>query len=171
MSRREGGISMRDSSIGSCGAALFLSAAFVLIFGAVPSYAGPKVTICHFPPGNPGNAQAIVVGEPALDAHLGHGDELGDCANQPACGDEVVEGTEECDAGSENGDNQPCTTSCKVAICGDGLLCNDSSCTSGSFDGVPSPEECDGEVADPVNFACLPAGHENACHIVAINPI
>ena len=162
---------MRNSKIGFQQTSLILLTALILILTSVSAYAGPKVAICHYPPGNPENAQAIVVGEPAVKAHLAHGDQLGDCGNFPSCGDEVVEGTEECDAGSGNGDNMPCTSSCKIAICGDGLLCNDSSCASGLLDGAPSSEECDGEVSDPINFACLPADHPNACHIVAINPV
>ncbi len=39
----------------------------------------PKVTICHIPPGNPGNAHTIVVGAAAVDAHLAHGDFIGTC--------------------------------------------------------------------------------------------
>ena len=38
-----------------------------------------KVTICHIPPGNPENAHTIKVGESAVDAHLAHGDTLGEC--------------------------------------------------------------------------------------------
>jgi outer membrane biosynthesis protein TonB len=36
-------------------------------------------TICHIPPGNPGNNHTITIGESALSAHLGHGDVLGTC--------------------------------------------------------------------------------------------
>jgi hypothetical protein len=38
-----------------------------------------KVAVCHVPPGNPANAHTIVVGEPALSAHVRHGDPLGAC--------------------------------------------------------------------------------------------
>ena len=38
-----------------------------------------KVTICHLPGGNPGNQHTITVGAPATDAHLAHGDSLGEC--------------------------------------------------------------------------------------------
>jgi len=31
-------------------------------------------TICHIPPGNPGNNHTITIGEPALNGHTGHGD-------------------------------------------------------------------------------------------------
>jgi len=37
------------------------------------------VTICHIPPGNPGNAHTISVSGNAENAHLAHGDTLGEC--------------------------------------------------------------------------------------------
>ena len=37
------------------------------------------VTLCHIPPGNPGNAQTLTVGASAVPAHLAHGDYLGAC--------------------------------------------------------------------------------------------
>jgi len=37
-------------------------------------------TICHIPPGNPGNAHLITIGKPAVRAHEAHGDEPGACA-------------------------------------------------------------------------------------------
>jgi hypothetical protein len=42
------------------------------------------VTLCHVPPGNPGNAHTITVGEPAVPAHLAHGDQLDPCDDQEA---------------------------------------------------------------------------------------
>lgn len=50
----------------------------LLAFGA-PAWAA-KVTICHIPPGNPGNLNTITISEHALQAHLAHGDFLGDCS-------------------------------------------------------------------------------------------
>ena len=41
--------------------------------------AGTKVTVCHRPPGNPGNQKTLTVGSDALDAHLSHGDAVGEC--------------------------------------------------------------------------------------------
>lgn len=38
-----------------------------------------KVSICHIPPGNPGNRHTISVGESAVAAHLRHGDHTGPC--------------------------------------------------------------------------------------------
>jgi len=40
---------------------------------------GEWVTICHIPPGNPGNPITITVNSNALDTHLAHGDILGGC--------------------------------------------------------------------------------------------
>lgn len=41
----------------------------------------PKVKVCHAPPGNAANAHTIEVPFPeGLDAHLAHGDYLGDCS-------------------------------------------------------------------------------------------
>lgn len=52
-----------------------------------------KTTICHIPPGNPGNYRTIEVGNGAVDAHLAHGDYEGVC-NEPPAEDPAVE-TEE----------------------------------------------------------------------------
>ena len=41
-----------------------------------------KVTICHIPPGNPDNAHTITIGAPAVEAHLNHGDTLGECKEE-----------------------------------------------------------------------------------------
>jgi SdrD B-like protein len=42
------------------------------------------VTVCHIPPGDPGDATTIEVGAPAVEAHLAHGDHLGSCGS-PVC--------------------------------------------------------------------------------------
>ena len=38
-----------------------------------------KLTICHFPPGNPDNAHTLSIGSSAWPAHETHGDTLGPC--------------------------------------------------------------------------------------------
>ena len=38
-----------------------------------------RVVICHIPPGNSSNAHTITVNASALNAHLNHGDTLGEC--------------------------------------------------------------------------------------------
>ena len=40
---------------------------------------GPKVLVCHVPPGKPGMEHAICISPSALPAHLAHGDRLGAC--------------------------------------------------------------------------------------------
>ncbi|MCI0711849.1 MAG: hypothetical protein L0154_16960 [Chloroflexi bacterium] len=49
------------------------------VTGIVNAQGNNKVTICHVPPSNPGNAHTITVSENAVDAHLAHGDYLGPC--------------------------------------------------------------------------------------------
>ena len=51
--------------------------------GVVTQAGVEKVTICHYPPGNPGNAQTITVGKPAVAAHVAeHGDTIGPCQGE-----------------------------------------------------------------------------------------
>ena len=47
-----------------------------------------KVTICHRPPGNPDNEHTLTIGEPAVDAHLAHGDTIGVCPTGEGPGDQ-----------------------------------------------------------------------------------
>jgi hypothetical protein len=47
-----------------------------------------KTTICHLPPGNPANEHTLCIGNPAVPAHLAHGDYLGPCNSAPTCGDD-----------------------------------------------------------------------------------
>ncbi|TXD82235.1 T9SS type A sorting domain-containing protein [Subsaximicrobium wynnwilliamsii] len=42
---------------------------------------GPKITICHYPPGNPENVQTIEIAASAWPAHEAHGDTQGACSN------------------------------------------------------------------------------------------
>ena len=50
---------------------------------------GPKVDICHIPPGNPGAAHTIRVSPSAVPAHLAHGDYRGACLPDH-CGDPQI---------------------------------------------------------------------------------
>ena len=110
--------------------------ALFLVSAVQPALAGPngagkaKVAVCHHPPGDPGIATTIVIGAPAVAAHLAHGDTLGDC--QPACrGD-----GDACDAASDCcsglcADHGVCATPCGD----DGANCSSAGdCCSGLCD-------------------------------------
>lgn len=50
----------------------------------------PKVTICHYPPGNPANFQLISIGASAVNTHVTlHGDQIagggGECGPENLC--------------------------------------------------------------------------------------
>ncbi|MFB5614743.1 MAG: hypothetical protein ACE5RI_06520 [Candidatus Nitrosomaritimum yanchengensis] len=65
-------------------------------------------TICHIPPGNPGNNHTITIGESALSAHLGHGDLLNACDYESESNSNEVE---------EFGDDVLVTSSSTTTIC------------------------------------------------------
>ncbi|WP_426756795.1 hypothetical protein [Myxococcus sp. Y35] len=76
-----------------------------------PSYdeATPgKITICHYPPGNPANAHTLSVGAPAWPAHERHGDTLGPCewSGEPDAGSGEEPGGE-APGGEEPGGEEP----------------------------------------------------------------
>jgi cysteine-rich repeat protein len=81
-----------------------------------------KVTLCHVPPGNPGEPQTISVGEAAVSAHLAHGDQVGACAlSCPAsCDDGNLCTTDSCDA------DGLCTHA--PVSCDDGVVCTLDAC-------------------------------------------
>jgi hypothetical protein len=57
----------------------------MIALGVTPAHAtAEKVCLCHVPPGDSSSAHAICVGQPAVRAHLRHGDTLGVCP--VACG-------------------------------------------------------------------------------------
>jgi DNA repair exonuclease SbcCD ATPase subunit len=45
-------------------------------------YQNKKINICHIPPGNPDAAHTIRISVKAMQAHLAHGDLLGECGQQ-----------------------------------------------------------------------------------------
>ncbi|HVY26408.1 MAG TPA: hypothetical protein VHB79_07630 [Polyangiaceae bacterium] len=67
-----------------------------------------------------------------------------------ACGDEVVEGDEECDNGDRNRDDAACTSACKEATCGDGLV-------------RAGREDCDEGADNSDEGACTSDCHAASC--------
>jgi hypothetical protein len=68
---------------------VFLAAITALVSAVPASWGEGKVTICHFPPGNPANVQIITIGESALSHHIGNhpGDGIyGQFPQGDACG-------------------------------------------------------------------------------------
>jgi len=98
-------------------AASVLIGAVVMLTGVASMARQQKVDICHVPPGNPDNAHTINVAEPAVDAHLAHGDFVGtcECVQDGDCVDQDLCTTDSCDAGQ-------CVS--RPVVCGPGEVCN-----------------------------------------------
>lgn len=75
-------------TLGIAGAALL---AFAFTTTSTKETKGNKVTICHYPPGNPANVQEITISENAWSTHQGHH------------GDFIKEGCEPCPCLSDGG--------------------------------------------------------------------
>jgi len=73
-----------------------------------------KAVICHIPPGNPDNMHTIEVGEPAVDAHMAHGDMMGRCAGESDDFAEADESEEAEEHEESAGGPPPPTSSAKV---------------------------------------------------------
>src|SRR5262249_42312296 len=85
-----------------------------------PDPGSDKVTICHIPPGNPANAHTIDVGEPAVRAHLAHGDHCGPCRGSEGGSSNPGGPPGPDDAGTQNpGGGPPCVE--QGSACGPGL--------------------------------------------------
>jgi hypothetical protein len=62
-----------------------VTAIIVLIFSVpIGAVAQPeeKITICHYPPGNPDHPITFTISKNALKAHLAHGDAIGPCGTK-----------------------------------------------------------------------------------------
>ena len=133
--------------------------------------AGNKVTICHFPPGNPSNFQQITIDAAGVAAHLAHGDFLGTCAsdcnaNKTLCNtppDQCHQvGTCVASTGLCEFPTQPDRTACTGL---DGLSCD--SCLSGacvSVSSCPPGPNGDATYCAPTNGGtCMPAVTTSSC--------
>ena len=152
-----------------------------------------KVTLCHRPPGNPGNLQTLAVAEAATGAHLAHGDTLGACAtgcqgNPLACDDGNACTSDRCLANGECAhtavtcdDGNTCTTDAchpvtgclalprEEGSCDDGDACTSGdSCAAGACRGTPVGECCTADwMCNDGNGCTLDRCAGNACRFEA----
>ncbi|MGB2986268.1 MAG: hypothetical protein WBE26_10325 [Phycisphaerae bacterium] len=98
-----------------------------------------QVIICHIPPGNPDNTHTITVGAPAVDAHLAHGDYLGECERHDDDGrDEDGDGDGAFDEDDECPDTAPGSE-----VDADGCSCKQLGNCDSDGDGVTDDhDEC-----------------------------
>jgi hypothetical protein len=113
--------------------------------------AGP-VTVCHIPPGDPDNADTIIVDGPAVDGHLGHGDTLGPCPTpcELKCDDVAAAVQDFC----ENA--PPLPEELPPDFCEQAASIVESSCDASCPE--PTPEECSGfcsDIAAETHMACF----------------
>jgi hypothetical protein len=112
-------------------------------------YAGPepKVTICHFPPGNPANVQTITVGASAVAAHVAnHGDLIGACNNVCNCDDRNSCTADAC---------VPAVGCVHTPKVGHGCCAQNADCD----DGI----ECTLDTCDPATYTCENDPVDAAC--------
>lgn len=59
------------------------------------------------------------------------------------CGDGHIQVQEECDDGRKNGDDAECTSTCQIAVCGDGLVLESvEACDDGPLNSSSTPDAC-----------------------------
>jgi hypothetical protein len=155
-------------------------------------HADKKLTVCHRPPGNAGSPQTISIGESAAAAHLGHGDQMGQCptgcqGNGSLCDDGDACTSDTCLANGQCGhapvncdDGNACTTDlCQQATgclnvpaqgpcpasCDDGNACTSAdTCTDGQCKGTAVAGCCTADVnCDDGNPCTVDTCAGNAC--------
>jgi hypothetical protein len=119
---------MRARSLTVLFAPALLLLALAWLATPTPATAGPKVQVCHIPPGNPSNFHTITISEKAYSAHLAHGDLGGACSAQCAtlCDDGdacTIDDTGDCESAG-------CPTLPDPADCNDQNECTADSCDS-----------------------------------------
>jgi Cys-rich repeat protein len=118
---------------------------------------GEHVTLCHRPPGCPGNTRTITVGQCAVASHLAHGDTLGAC---PECSnDDDCPGHGVCNPSSGvcQDPDGPCV---EDSDCGGGQVCNSDTGTC-QDPGGPCADDTDcggGQVCNSDTGTCQDPG-------------
>ena len=166
-----GNLHESDQRSGKLAGIVLVAAAVLLALCSMDVYAAgnAKVTICHIPPGNPGNFHTITISEKAFAAHLAHGDLAGACDSACAalCDDGnacTIDDTGDCD-------QQGCPVTPELVDCNDGNECTADSCDA--VDGcVNTPlvgaacddgEICSGPDICNANGECSGAALDDCC--------
>jgi hypothetical protein len=108
----------------------------LMLAGLSSAGTNDKVTICHFPPGNPANYQTITISAAALQAHLAHGDFPGPCANDCNLFGSVCNDGNPCNTDTCNPDG---TCAHTPKNCDDSNVCTTDSCDPATGDCVNTP--------------------------------
>lgn len=103
------------------------------------------------------------------DTSVGSGSDSGSGDTGPFCGDEIVEGGEECDDGRETA---TCNENCTLAACGDGVRNEsaDEQCDEGP-ETTTCDEDCtlvvcgDGLINEPAGEVCDDGGESATCNV------
>jgi outer membrane protein OmpA-like peptidoglycan-associated protein len=121
-----------------------------------------KITICHYPPGNPENVQTITVSRSSWKAHREHGDHLGECSCEelkncppppPFCGDGNCDSHESCKTCKKDcGKCSPPPPFCGDHECGIDETCG--SCEKDCGECPPPPDVC-GDGKCDIDESCL----------------
>lgn len=92
---------------------------------------------------------SICLALPALSCGTAEGEQStnfgGESGGEGVCGNAFLEDDEECDNGSNNGDDLECTSQCTINVCGDGLtLAGEEECDDGddNADGAECTSAC-----------------------------
>lgn len=136
--------------------------------GLASAAAADKVTICHFPPGNPGNFQTITIAPAALPAHLAHHDFGGSCANDCNLFGSICDDGNACTVDTCNADGT-CAHSAPTN-CNDGNPCTADSCDPGTGACVTTPVSTS-TTCDDGNACTGPLDHcdsSGECHGTSI---
>ncbi|MCH7687386.1 MAG: hypothetical protein IH899_12005, partial [Planctomycetes bacterium] len=123
----------------------------------------PKVVLCHVPPGNPENAHTIEVGESAVDAHLEHGDYLGECEGEEDDGNGGAEKVTLCHIPAGNPENAHTIEVGAAAV--------DAHLEHGDLLGECEGEDDDGNGnggEDKVTLCHIPPGNPENAHTIEV---
>lgn len=136
---------------------LFLATACLTLIGVGTAHAGEEqIEICHM-------GTSITVAEPAVAAHLEHGDELCDCETIDDCAaqDGVLDDSCVCIVGAQSQACDPAgTCDTEFASCGGNENCVCATAPDGSGSCVDGTSPCDtpcpnGDSDCPAGMACI----------------